>query len=153
MRPFVPGICGVECGSREKSGPKFDVFRPKVGERPPKQGVAAIKISPRRWVGIERSKVRITVGYYQVLKRTTHCIMHLPDHRICIIMDRLQRWRRVSMRRRQNVIYLHRVSEKNIHSYIGYKLRNSCLILMIFFWHQNFSHNLTSHDGLVVHFT
>jgi len=44
--------------------------------------------------------------------------------------------------------------KKNIHSYYWYKLRNSCLILIIFDdWHQNSSHNLTSHDSLVVHLT
>jgi len=29
-------------------------------------------------------------------------------------------------------VFVHRVSEKNFHSLIGYKLRNSCLILIIF---------------------
>jgi len=30
MRRFVPEICGVEYGSREKSGQKFDVFAPNL---------------------------------------------------------------------------------------------------------------------------
>ena len=32
MRRFIPEICSVECGSREKSVPTFDVFVPKFGE-------------------------------------------------------------------------------------------------------------------------
>ena len=33
MRRFVPEICGVECGIREKSGQKFDVFcAPNLGK-------------------------------------------------------------------------------------------------------------------------
>jgi len=33
MRRVLPEICGVECGSREKSGRKFDVFAtPILGE-------------------------------------------------------------------------------------------------------------------------
>ena len=36
MRRFVPEICGVEYGSREKSGQKFDVFAPQLNwERAP----------------------------------------------------------------------------------------------------------------------
>jgi len=34
IQRFVPGICGVECGSRcERSGPKFDFLRPKFVNR------------------------------------------------------------------------------------------------------------------------
>jgi len=35
MRRFVPEICGVECGGREKSGPKLDVFAPQILGRAP----------------------------------------------------------------------------------------------------------------------
>jgi len=36
MRRFVTDICGVKCGSRENSGPKFDVFARQILGRPPK---------------------------------------------------------------------------------------------------------------------
>jgi len=52
-----------------------------------------------------------------------------------------------------NQYNIHRVSEKK-HPLIiiGYKLRNSCLILIMFDTKKN-SRNLTSHDSLVVHLT
>ena len=50
------------------------------------------------------------------------------------------------------VLYLYTVFKKTSTQIIGYKLRNSCLILIIFDM-KNSSHNLTSHDSLVVHLT
>jgi len=46
---------------------------------------------------------------------------------------------------------LHRVSEKTSTHIICYKLRNSCLILIIF--DTKIPHNLTSFDSLVVNLT
>jgi len=47
---------------------------------------------------------------------------------------------------------MYTVFQKKTSTYIiGYKLRNSCLILTIF--DTKIPHNLTSHDSLVVHLT